>query len=514
MNRTVTSIFLAFVLLLAGCSPPTSVSVQLPEPEYWPTAGWQSATPESQGMDSELLAQMIEQINSTGTRIHSVLVIRNGYVVTEAYFHPYTRDTKVHIQSVTKSVIGMQVGKAIGDGLIGSAEDRLVDYYPNRVFENPGRQKSAIRLKHLLSMSSGLDCQEFSGGPRMEESQAWVPFMLDRPVTSAPGKVFGYCNGNAHLLSSILEKTTGMSAREYANRTLFAPLGIPDVIEVDWGSDPQQTTLASYGLHLRPADLAKLAYLYLHNGKWDGQQLLPAQWVANSTTQHVQKEDGSGYGYLWTVYPGDGHYAALGLGGQQVHVYPSRNLIVVVTASLESFAEAPEIECLLNDIILPAIRADAPLAENAAGVTHLEEVLQTVANPVQAVPPLPSIANEISKSLYTFGENPMGWQTLELFFEPGAPTAEVLLNKAPLVVGMDNIYRLSTSLPGGELLLRGHWEQDNLFILDYPYPLTGSTALGELGESEFHFHFTGDRLDVVVQQLVFGGEGILFTGSK
>ena len=79
---------------------------------------------------------------------------------------------------------------------------------------------------------------------------------------------------------------------------------------------------------------------------------------------------------------------------------------------------------------------------------------------------------------------------------------------------MDNLYRLSTSLLGGELLLRGHWEQDNLFILDYPYPLTGSTVLGELGESEFHFHFTGDRLDVVVQQLVFGGEGILFTGSK
>ena len=514
MNRTVLCIFLAFVLLLAGCSAPKSVSVQLPEPEYWPTAGWQSATPESQGMDSELLAQMIEQIDSTGTAIHSTLVIRNGYVVTDAYFHPYTPDTQVHIQSVTKSVIGMLVGKAIGEGAIGSAEDRLVDYYPNRVFENPSRQKSAIRLKHLLSMASGLDCQEFSGGPRMEESQAWVPFMLDRPVTSAPGKVFGYCNGNAHLLSSILENTTGMSAREYANRTLFAPLGIPEVSEAAWGSDPQQTTLAGYGLHLRPADLAKLAFLYLHNGEWDGQQIVPAEWVADSTSEHIRKEDDSGYGYLWTVYPDDGHYAALGLGGQQIHVYPSRNLIVVVTASLESFAEAPEIEGMLNDFILPAIQADESLAENAAAVTRLEAVLQTVANPVQAVPPLPEIAEEISNSLYTFGENPMGWQTLELFFEPGAPSAGVLLNGAPLVVGMDNIYRLSTSLPGGELLLRGHWEQDNLFILDYPYPLTGSTVLGELGQAEFHFHFIGDRLDVVVQQLVFGGEGILFTGSK
>jgi CubicO group peptidase (beta-lactamase class C family) len=519
MNRTIICIFLEFALLLAGCSAPKSVSVQLPEPGYWPTAGWptagwQSATPESQGMDSELLARMIEQINSTGTRIHSVLVIRNGYVVTEAYFHPYTRDTKMHIQSVTKSVIGMLVGKAVGDGTIESEEAKLVDFYPNRIFENPGGKKNAIRLKHLLSMSSGLDCQEFSGGPSMEQTSGWVQFMLDLPMADKPGKSFGYCNGNAHLLSSILEKTTGMSAREYANQALFGPLGIPPVDESDWGVDPQRTTTGGYGLHMRPADLAKLAYLYLHNGKWDGQQLLPDQWVADSTTQHVQKEDGSGYGYLWTVYPGDGHYAALGLGGQQVHVYPSKNLIVVVTASLESFAEAPEIEGMLNDFVLPAIQADAPLAENSVGVARLEAVLQTAANPVQAVPPLPSIAEDISNSLYTFGENPMGWQTLELFFEPGAPSAGVLLNGTPLVVGMDNLYRLSTSLLGGELLLRGHWEQDNLFILDYPYPLTGSTVLGELGESEFHFHFTGDRLDVVVQQLVFGGEGILFTGSK
>ncbi len=514
MNRTVPCIFLAFALLLAGCSAPKSVSVQLPEPDTWPASGWESSTPESQGMDSELLAQMIEQINSTGTRIHSLLVIRNGYVVTEAYFHPYTPDTKMHVQSVTKSVIGMLVGKAIGDGAIESEEAKLIDFYPNRIFENPGGKKNAIRLKHLLSMSSGLDCQEFSGGPSMEQTTGWVQFMLDLPMADKPGKSFGYCNGNAHLLSSILEKTTGMSAREYANRVLFRPLGIPPVDESDWGGDPQRTTTGGYGLHLRPADLAKLAYLYLHNGKWEGQQIVPAGWVADSTSEHIRKEDGSGYGYLWTVYPEAGHYAALGLGGRQVHVYPSKNLIVVVTASLESFAEAPEIEGMLNDFILPAIQAEAPLAENAAGVTRLEAATGMAANPVRPVPPLPATALDISGSTYSFRENPLGWQTLNMTFEPGAPAADVILNGAPLQVGLDHLYRLSTSLPGGEMLLRGNWEQDNLFILDYPYPLTGSTVLGELGESEFHFHFTGDRLDVVVQQMVFGGEGILFTGSK
>jgi CubicO group peptidase (beta-lactamase class C family) len=302
-------------------------------------------------MDSNLLAQMLEDISSNGTRVHSVLVVRNGYMVTEAYFHPYTPDTKMHIQSVTKSVIGMLVGKAIGDGYIKSENDKLLDYYPNRIVENPSKEKSSIRLRHLLSMSSGLDCQEFSGsGPSMEQTQGWIQFMLDRPTTAAPGEVFGYCNGNAHLLSSILEKVTGMSAREYANQELFKPLGISPVDEGAWWNDPQKITIAAYGLHLTPVDMAKLAFLNLHNGKWGEEQIIPAAWIADSTKQYVQKEDGSGYGYLWTVYPNAGHYAALGLGGQQIHIYPSRNLIVIMTASLESYAEAPEIEKMLNNV--------------------------------------------------------------------------------------------------------------------------------------------------------------------
>ena len=267
-------------------------------------------------MDSTSLAQMLEKIATDHTSIHSMLVIRNGYLVTEAYFQPYTRDTEVHIQSVTKSVIGMLVGEAIHEGQIKSENEKLLDFYQNRIFANPSSRKNSIQLKHLLAMSSGFDCQEFSSGPGMEQTTGWVQFMLDLPVTSTPGKTFDYCNGNAQLLSAILEKTSGMSAREYANQELFEPLGIPSVDETDWGGDPQRITIGGYGLHLRPIDLAKLAFLYLHQGKWENQQLIEAEWVDASTTQQVQKEDGSAYGYLWTVYPQAGHYATLGLGGQ------------------------------------------------------------------------------------------------------------------------------------------------------------------------------------------------------
>jgi CubicO group peptidase (beta-lactamase class C family) len=514
-SKPIISILLILILFTTGCTSTKSVSVQVPEPDYWPTAGWQNSTPEAQGMDSALLAQMLEDISAKETSIYSVLVIRNGYMVTEAYFHPYTRDTKMHIQSVTKSVIGMLVGRAISTEHITGADAKLSEFYKVDLFENPNEQKNSIRLKHLLSMSSGLDCQEFSGtGPSMEQTDGWVKFMLDLPMAAGPGETFGYCNGNAHLLSAILEKSTGMNAREFANQELFKYLGISSVAESDWWGDPQKITTGGYGLHLRPVDMAKLAFLYLHRGQWEDMQLIDPQWVDDSTTEQVQKEDGSGYGYLWTVYPEAGHYAALGLGGQQIHVYPAKNLIIIVTASLEAYADAPEIERMLNEYILPAVKSDRALAENPGSNARLESAVEMAANPVQSVPELPPTALENANLPYTFGENPFGWKTLEFVFEPGAELAQLILDEVPLQIGLDNIYRASETAEGYEMLLRGRWADESTFVIDYPYPLSGVMVLGDLGESEFQFRFTADKLEVTVQQLVFGGEPIVIEGTR
>jgi CubicO group peptidase (beta-lactamase class C family) len=452
----------------AACAPAHSRLPAGDPPDYWPTEGWQSSTPEAQGMDSAPLADMLEEIATRGTNIHSVLVIRNGYMVTEAYFHPYQRDTKIHVQSVTKSVISMLVGRAIEDGYIKSVEEKLLDLYQDRAVQEDREAKDAIRLKHLLSMSSGLACSNpFSSGPHMEQSPDWVQFVLDTPMADEPGRVFGYCNENAHLLAAILERASGLSARAYANQKLFEPLGIPRVDEVDWAGDPQRITNGGFGLHLRPIDMARLGFLYLNQGQWDGQQIIPAEWVAESTTQHIQKDDGDGYGYLWTVYPDSDHYAALGLGGQQIHIYPSRNLLVVVTAALESFAGTPDIDALLNDYILPSIQSDDPLAEDPAALSRLQENLARAAHPVQPVLPLPATALDISDNIYTFETNPMGWTNIQFFFEEGAPTAQLSLQDWPMLeVGLDNLYRHSTGEEGEDLLLRGRWVDEQTFIVE------------------------------------------------
>lgn len=514
--KKIATFILALFVLLAACAPAPSISARVPEPDYWPTSGWQSSTPEAQGMESDLLANMLEDISAEQSKIYSVLVVRNGYLVTEAYFHPYTRATKHHVQSVTKSVIGMLVGKAIDQGSIKSAQETLVNFFPGRVFTDPSEKKSSIQLAHLLSMSSGLDCAEFSpSGPSMEQSDGWVQFMLDLPVVSTPGEKFGYCNGNAHLLSAILEKTTGMTAREFANQELFQPLGIATVDQADWAPDPKGYTNGGYGLHILPSDLAKLGFLYLHNGKWEDQQLIPSGWVAESTRQHALKEDGSGYGYLWTVYPKAGHYAALGLGGQQIHVYPSRNLVVVITAGMEAYAEAPEIEKMLNQYILPAVKSDRPLEANSAGEARLQNAVEKAGNPLLPLAELPETALDISGSVYTFGENPMGWQTMRLDFKPGASAAQLFLNGGPAIeIGLDNLFRLSKVEPFGALLLRGRWVDERTFSADYPYSITGPTRLGELGETEMRFQFSGDRLDVTIIPLIFGGEPFTISAER
>ncbi len=515
-SKLILGTLLTFILITTACAPTKSTPAPVPEPAYWPTEGWQDSTPEAQGMDSELLTQLLEDISSNETSIYSVLIIRNGYMVTEAYFHPYERDTKMHIQSVTKSVIDMLVGRAINNGYIKDDEVKLDDFYRLDLFENPSRQKDSIQLRHLLSMSSGLDCQEFSGsGTRMEQTDGWVRFMLDRPMVAGPGETFGYCNGNAHLLSAIVEKSTGMTAREFANQELFRYLGIPAVDESDWWSDPQKITTGGFGLHIRPVDMAKLAFLYLHQGQWEDMQLIDPQWVDVSTTEYVQKEDGSGYGYLWTVYPETRHYAALGLGGQQIHVYPSNNLIVIVTASLQSYAEAPEIEKMLNEYILPAILADRALADNPSGYSKLTSALETAANPVRPVPPLPAAALDISGSTYTFEENVLGWENVGFVFEDGSKTAQLYLNDYPVLeIGLDNVYRLSQDESIGELLLRGTWLDNQTFSVDYPYPAAGATVLGELGETEFRFKFTGHHLEVTVDQPVFGGQPLILAAER
>ena len=340
--------------LLSGCSrSPTRSAPTLAATNsvYWPTDAWRTSSPEEQGMDSQKLAQMLEAIQQQRLNFHSLLIIRHGYLVSETYFGTYQADTRHELYSCTKSFVSTLIGIALDQGIIDRTDHRVLDFFPGRTFDHLDSLKEAITLDDLLTMRAGLDWQEGDPAYRaMYQSKDWVQFVLDESMAQAPGSLFNYCSGCSHVLSTILQQATGRNPRDFAEQYLFKPLGISNF---KWDSDADGIPIGGWGLQLTPRDMAKLGYLYLRNGQWDGQQVVSAQWVENATQKHTETGNGLGYGYQWWTVPSLGAYAALGLYGQMIFVNPESDLIIVTTAQLNNH---DKIFQLIEQTILPAVQ--------------------------------------------------------------------------------------------------------------------------------------------------------------
>ena len=348
-------------LFLAGCSNPPATVVAPPVPTStaeigttWPTEDWRTSPPEAQGMDSQKLAQMQAAIQEQHLNFHSLLIIRNGYLVNETYFGSYQPDTRHELYSCTKSFIATLIGIALDQGYIDGIDQRIVDFFPERTFANLDNQKSAMTLEDTLTMRTGLDWQEGDPAFRaMYLSQDWVKAVLDEPMATSPGSKFNYCSGCSHVLSAVLRQTTGMNPRDFADQYLFKPLGISNV---NWDTDAEGTPIGGWGLQITPRDMAKLGYLYLHHGQWEGQQIVSAKWVEDATRTHAKTGGDLDYGYQWWTYPALKAYAALGRYGQMIMVIPRLDLVVVTTAEMDNH---DQIFRLVEQYILPAAQGSS-----------------------------------------------------------------------------------------------------------------------------------------------------------
>ena len=365
------------IMLLIGCASLTPETLPPSSASSWPVS-----TPEEQGLDSETLAQMLLQIEMEDYKIDSVLVVRNGYQVLDAYVHPFRPGDTHNLYSVTKSVLSALIGIALEQGNIKSLDEHVLDFFPDREVKNLDDDKSNMTLEHLLTMTSGLECRDSylynnRGLEEMHKTDDWIQYVLDLPMETPPGTKFEYCNGASMLLSAILQEATGMSALEYAQEYLFGPLGIRDV---EWDDSPNRITVGYSRLFMHPQDMAKIGYLYLMNGLWNSEPVVPAEWVAVSTRTHVSPGTlQEGYGYHWWVAPPQ-MYLALGYGGQFIFVIPDKDMVVVFTCSLEG-RDFYVPQKLLNDYILPAVISSQPLPENPEGDALLILVKEELAAP-------------------------------------------------------------------------------------------------------------------------------------
>ena len=435
-----------------------------PTREAWPVS-----TPEEQGMDSARLAAMLKQIQADERNIHSILISRHGTLVLEAYFQPFNRGTSHNLYSCTKSVTSALMGIAIDRGLVTGIDVPVHTLFPDVTLDSP--EKEAITLRHLLTMSSGIEWAEplrsgLSDTWSFIESKSPPQYFFDRALAAPPGKAFNYNTGGSHLLSMIIQDASGEMTAEFARHNLFEPL---DISEYYWEKDVHGYTTGGTGLALRPIDMLKIGQLFLQNGKWDGEPVIPEAWVRESTKSNVNISPGIDYGYQWWVHQ-DGIYNALGWGGQQIIVIPRQDMVVVFNAGLRD-AAWNSYDDLLTSFILPSVRSKGKLPVNNSAFTQLQDEVEKIASPQTTSPsPDPRIVNSINDREYVDLNGTHGWSTFTFHYDGTNEAGLELMygdksEEIKALIGLDGIYRITDTTYYGPVAFKGYWKTDNTFVL-------------------------------------------------
>jgi CubicO group peptidase (beta-lactamase class C family) len=270
------------------------------------------------------------------------------------------------MQSVTKTVSSVIVGIAMTRGdFKGTLDTPLLNYFDPSKVKNVDDRKRRISLRHVLTMTTGFDWNEEvayddpkNDASLMEAADDWVQYVIDRPMAHEPGKVFNYSSGVSELLAYIFEKETGQDIEQYGAKYLFSPLGMDHF----WKRSPLGIVDTEGGLFLKNSDLAKIGYLYLNAGKWDGKQIVSKDWVQRSITPFTDAEEDYKYGFKWWLLPRTDRQAfvwmARGFGGQRLMVFPEEKIIAVFTG-WEILKDEAKDRDLVNRI-LPTVRQSGP----------------------------------------------------------------------------------------------------------------------------------------------------------
>ena len=338
---------------------------------------WPNSTPEEQGMDSAKLADLLEHVKNFD--IDSITIVRNDHLVMDARFYPFVPEAKHIINSCTKSVMSLLIGIAIDKGYIEDVQQPVIDFFPDKNFQNLDNDKKAMTLENLLTMTSGLQCRDswkyrWRGLSALRSSDDWVQYMLDLPMAEPPGTRFEYCNGASFLLSAIIHHVTKMSTLEFARTHLFNPLGISDL---KWSVSPRGIHTGFADLWMKPRDMAKIGRLLLHRGRWNGRQIVSESWVEQATSPHIAANLFAHYGYQVWVIP-TGFFAAVGYGGQFIFIAPQKNLVAVFTSQLAGGQFYIPRDLILSHI-LPAAISETPLDPAPENNQRMDALLKTCA---------------------------------------------------------------------------------------------------------------------------------------
>ena len=337
-----------------------STAQSTPMKAVWPTQDWSESSPEQQGMDAAKLEKADRRIHDNYPNFYSLLVVRHGFLVYEKYYGGMTRDSANPVYSVTKSVTSALTGIAIQKKLIQSVDLRIGDLLPEYFTKVDNQQKKGITVENALTMTGGLQSIDDNFGAFYQSSD-WALHTISQPLAAKPGTKFEYNTGLPQFLSVIISKTSGMNLRKFAEENLFSKIG---VTVRDWTHDSKGYYGGGFGLSLTPRDMAKFGYLYLHNGNWNGDQIIPQDWVQASVHGHVSVDKGLDYGYLFWVQQARNSengkswfaYHAAGSGGQIIIMIPDLDMVAVITANVTGKSkDGEDTLSLIPEYVLPAV---------------------------------------------------------------------------------------------------------------------------------------------------------------
>jgi CubicO group peptidase (beta-lactamase class C family) len=473
------------------------------------------STPEAQGIASSAIQAFVDVLEEKKLGVHSFILVRNGHIVADGWWKPYASHLPHMMFSVSKSFTSTAIGLAIAEGRL-SLDDKVLSFFPSATTPEISKNMGELRVRHLLSMSTG-HAEDTFGPMAQGADEDWVRTFLSLPITYPPGTHFLYNTGATFMLSAILQFLTGQTLVEYLQPRLFEPLGIETPL---WESNKRGINLGGTGLRIRTSDLAKFGQLYLQRGIWNGQRVVPEEWIEDATRAHISNAGNAnpdwsqGYGFqFWrsrhNAYRGDGAF------GQFCIVLSEQNTVLAMTSGTY------DMQGILNAVweqLLPGIKTET-LPEQAHETEALKERLAHLQLPLlsgtQEVEP--AIKERIAKRTIQLEPNKLHLKEASFAFE-----ADECIFTVHDEQGREHVIRCGRTawLPGESVLLQrntsspetfrvaacGAWVDDHTFVMNWQYietPFRHTVTTS----------FAGDEVNIsIVVDVSFGEDRIEVRG--
>ena len=375
------------------------------------------STPEAQGVPAQAILDFAKSADATIRDFNSFMLVRHGHVIAESFWQPYAPGRKHTLFSLSKSFVSSAIGMLVDAGKL-SVDAPVLSLLPDEAPDNPSDNLKAMRVRHLLSMSTGHEV-DTTGSMFSSGASSWVRAVLSQPVTHVPGTHFVYNSGATHVLAAIVQRITGERLSQFLQPRLYAPLGI----DASWMTDPNGIDMGGWGMSTTTESIAKFGQLYLQKGMWQGQRILSDTWVTQATSKQVDNANpadpiqpidwAQGYGYqFWRcqhgLYRGDGAF------GQYCVVMPEQDAVLAITSGV------PNMQAVLNlvwRILLPALGQSAGVSPDASATALLSSTLgsRRIA-PVEGQRPS-ATAKRVSGTSFKLEPNDRGTTSLTFEFD-------------------------------------------------------------------------------------------------